>query len=104
MENQNQDILTQEGEVAISDPGQFKQAEWVFQFDDGEPVVFAWTNDPENPGDLNINLQPNSQCNLTFRDRDEKRTFTIFAREITEPTLKMIEESGKNVVGTESSE
>jgi len=72
---------------------QFKQAEWVFQFDKGEPTVFAWCNDSEEPGDLSIKLSPNSSSNIEFKDRDG-RSFKIYAREITEPTLKMLEQDG----------
>ena len=72
---------------------QFKQAEWVFQFEGGEPTVFAWCNDPENPGDLSIKLAPNSSSTIEFKDRDG-RSFKIYAREITEPTLKMLEQDG----------
>jgi hypothetical protein len=79
----------------------FKRPEWVFQFDDNEPVVFAWSNDEEEPGEVNISLKGDSSSTLTFIDRDGKKTFKIFAREITEPTLKMIEQNGENVVGTE---
>lgn len=79
---------------------EFKQAEWVFQFDNNDPVVFAWVNDPNEPGELNLNLKPNNQSDLPFTDRNG-RSFKIFAREITEPTLKMIEQSGKNVIDTE---
>jgi hypothetical protein len=79
---------------------EFKQAEWVFQFDDEEPVVFAWINDPNEPGELNLNLKPNNRSDLQFTDRNG-RSFKIFAREITEPTLKMIEQSEKNVIATE---
>ncbi len=72
---------------------EFEQAEWVFQFDNEEPVVFAWANTPGEKAEVSINLKSNSGTNLEFRDRNGK-VFRIFAREITEPTLKMLEQNG----------
>jgi len=110
MENKTNQIETVEIEATeipgvsgslITSVVEFQRPEWVFQFDDNEPVVFAWSNDEEEPGEVNISLKGDSNSTLTFVDRDGKKTFKIFAREITEPTLKMIEQNGENVVGTE---
>ena len=79
----------------ISQPESFKRAEWVFQFDKEEPIVFAWSNDPTDPGEININIKPNSSSGITFTDKDGKRTFSLFSREISEETLKLIEERKK---------
>lgn len=113
MENQTNQIETVEieateipgvsGELFLETPEivTFKRPEWVFQFDDNEPIVFAWSNDEEEPGEVTISLKGNSNSNITFMDRDGKRTLKLFSREITEPTLKMIEQNGSNVVGAE---
>ena len=33
------------GELKIAPPEKLEQCEWVFQFDDDEPQVFAWTSE-----------------------------------------------------------
>ena len=81
----------------------FKQAEWVFQFDGEEPIVFAWCNSPSNDGEddnLVLKLTPTSDCSLNFKSYTG-RELKIFAREITDQTLKMLEQDGRNVIGTE---
>jgi hypothetical protein len=83
-ENQNQ-----------SNPSQirFKQPEWVFQFEGEEPIVFAWCNSPQiedKEDNLVLTLPSTSNCLVTFRSPSGKQ-MKIFAREITENTLKMLE-------------
>ncbi len=74
---------------------EYNQAEWVFQFEKEEPVVFAWCNKPRNSEEpmeeLHLKLKADSSSIIEFKDRHGK-TFKIFAREITEPTLKMLEQ------------
>jgi len=54
----------------------FNQTEWVFQFDDEEPTVFATqTNDPY----LTITLSNTNNASIEFNNNDRK--FKIFARE-----------------------
>jgi hypothetical protein len=52
----------------------FDNAEFCFQFENREPIVFARGNST-----LAITLQPNSNANIEFTDGDNK--FTLFARE-----------------------
>jgi hypothetical protein len=54
----------------------FQQTEWVFQFDEGEPVVFASQQEEPN---LTITLSNTSQSSIEFTDNNRK--FKIFARE-----------------------
>ena len=82
--------------IPLEEAIEFNQTEWVFQFGDEEPVVFAWENSQDQDSDktgLTLHLKGNSKSSLEFRDRNGK-TFKIFAREMTEPTLKMLENSG----------
>lgn len=68
---------------------EFKEAEWVFQFDDDEPVVFAWTNgEGEEPAEVNIKLKANSQSSIFFASPDLEKRLRIFCREMTEETKK----------------
>jgi hypothetical protein len=54
----------------------FQQTEWVFQFDDEEPVLFASQQEEPN---LTITLSNTSQASIEFTDNNRK--FKIFARE-----------------------
>ena len=54
----------------------FQQTEWVFQFDDGEPVVFASQQEEPN---LTITLNNTNHASIEFTDNN--RRFKIFARE-----------------------
>jgi len=72
----------------------FKRAEWCFQFDDEEPIVFAWSQDEEDPGNIVLKLEPRSNSTLFFKSASGKE-MKMFSREITEPTLKMIAQNGE---------
>ena len=48
--------------------------EFCFQFNDGEPIVFA-----TGPNECHITINPTNGGNMTFTDND--RTFKLFARE-----------------------
>lgn len=61
----------------------FDKCEFVFQFDDDEPVVFATTGPTSFQQNLTITIQNAANGNLRFTHKD--RTFTIFARK---PELK----------------
>jgi hypothetical protein len=52
----------------------FENAEFCFQFDNEEPVAFAW-----GPGDLKITISPTTDGCTVFTDKNGK-TFKIFAR------------------------
>jgi hypothetical protein len=78
---------------SIDEIKSFERAEWVFQFDDEEPVVFAWSNDPSDPGEINISLKPDPSSRIIFTDKEGKRKFSLYSREISKDTIKMIEDS-----------
>ena len=66
---------------------EYKQAEWVFQFDDDEPIVFAWTNgEGDEPAEVNINLKANSQSSIFFASPDLQKRMRIFCREMSDQT------------------
>lgn len=106
IEHQEQEREITGEQITLAQPNviEYSQAEWVFQFDDNEPVVFAWSNEEGDPGEVNIKLKPNSASNLIFTDRDGTRTFKMFARPISEPTLKMIEQNGEIEVEVEDNQ
>jgi len=79
------------GEKAtIADPHEnFKDAEWVFQFDDEAPVVFAWSDSSEEPGDVTITLKPNVKSRITFTNIDGNKVMSLYSRPITGETVKI---------------
>lgn len=54
----------------------FQNTEWVFQFDDEEPMVFASQQDEPN---LTITLNNTNNASIEFTNNN--RRFKIFARE-----------------------
>lgn len=78
------------GEITLTGPKEFQQAEWCFQFFDNEPVVFAWSQSETEPGTLVLEVKPTENSGLTFvKDGME---FKLFARELTEVGKQMREE------------
>ena len=61
--------------------------EWCFQFDDGEPHVFAWTDDEiqsdENP-EVNFTISNAKQSYISFTHGESGKTFKLFSRELTD--------------------
>ena len=68
--NNNQTFLT------INNTVMFNQTEWVFQFDEEEPTVFATQQEEPN---LTITLNNTSNASIEFTNNN--RRFKIFARE-----------------------
>jgi len=71
-------------EVLIATSKDYDLAEWVCQFDDDEPIVIAWSNDKENPGELVFTLKPNPDSAVAFKTEDGAKSFKIFSRSMTE--------------------
>lgn len=71
---------TQTQEVVKS----FEQAEWCFQFFDNEPVVFAWSEEEGDPGELVLTINPNENSSIAFSDKG--MTFKLFCRPMSEET------------------
>ena len=68
---------------------EFDQAEWVFQFDDEEPEVFAWSTNPEEAGNLSFILSANSSSSITFISNQTGRKLNVFSRPMSEETKAM---------------
>jgi len=72
---------------------EFDEAEWVFQFNDEEPIVFAWSEGSDDAGEVIITLKPHDKSSITFRNEDGSKTLSLYARPISEETKKMRESS-----------
>ena len=68
---------------------EFDQAEWVFQFDDEEPEVFAWSTNPQEAGNLSFIISANSASSITFVSPHTGRRLNVFARAMSEETRAM---------------
>jgi hypothetical protein len=66
----------------------FNQAEWCFQFDDEDPIVIAWSNDVNEPGELTFMLKANNESRITFQSLDGSKTLRIFARSMSDEKRK----------------
>jgi hypothetical protein len=74
------------GSINVPEAQPIQDAEWCFQFFNNEPVVFAWSNEGEEPAPLTLQLEPNQGEGLNFQQSG--MVFKIFPREITEETKK----------------
>ena len=78
MNDNNQDfLLTGDTAVAISKQT-FEKVEWVFQFNEDEPIRFA--TDTTGSKELTVILGNRSDSNVVFSD-GKGNSFKIFARD-----------------------
>lgn len=88
MEDNNIEVKGESTKIA--DPYEkFKEAEWVFQFDDEDPIVFAWSDSSGDPGDVTITLKPNEKSRITFSNINGTKIMSLYSRPITDETRKM---------------
>lgn len=59
----------------------FNPCEWVIQFDNDEPQVFAVADENVETPELAIKLQNTSESHITFVDSANNKSFKIYARE-----------------------
>jgi hypothetical protein len=86
--------LSPQEEVNIPEAKPIKDAEWCFQFFNNEPIVFAWSNEGEEPAPLVLQLQSKDGEGLNFQQNG--MTFRIFPRPISEETKKERENASQN--------
>lgn len=72
------------GSIDVPEAQPIQDAEWCFQFFNNEPIVFAWSNEGEEPAPLVLQLQPVDSEGLNFQQNG--MTFRVFPREISEET------------------
>lgn len=87
-------IPQEQGSVELEQPKVIQDAEWCFQFFNNEPVVFAWNNEGTEATPLVLQIQPNENDRLTFRQNGME--FSIFPRPISEESKKQRELESKN--------
>ena len=82
--------------IKLKSPSPIEDVEWCFQFFNNEPIVFAFSNEGEPAGNLNIELKPIEGEGLSFNHNG--MAFAIFPRAISEESKKVRaeENEGKN--------
>ncbi len=85
-----QEVLQPQGSVIMPEPQTIKDAEWCFQFFNNEPIVFGWSTEGAEPSPLILQIQPNQNDVLTFKQNGME--FKIFPRTISEETKKLRKE------------
>ena len=79
------------GEITLKQSEKLEQCEWVFQFDDDEPQVFAWTSEDmtnEEPT-VTFTISNNKDAYISFTNKDTLKKFKLYARELTEAGIKL---------------
>ena len=82
------------GSIEVVDTKPIEDSEWCFQFFNNEPIVFAWSNEGEEPAPLVLQLQPTEGEGLNFQQNGIQ--FTIFPRPISEESKLEREKSKEN--------
>ena len=95
------DIKTMEGENTnpVEETKKLTQAEWCFQFDGEEPIIFAWSKEEGDVGDFVLNIPAIEGTAATFKCPRTSKSFSILVREMSEETKadrdKMLSEQGQ---------
>lgn len=58
----------------------FMPCEWVVQFDNDEPQIFATADESTGTPEVIIKLQNTSESHITFTDSKNGKQFRIYAR------------------------
>jgi hypothetical protein len=84
MENENLEPI---GELKLAPSEKFEQCEWVFQFDEDEPQIFAWTGEDVSKNEdptVTLTIGNTKNAYISFKNKISEKVFKIFARELTE--------------------
>jgi len=81
------------GEIKMTPPEKLEQCEWVFQFDEDEPQIFAWTSEDMTDEDPTVTFTVSNTKNayISFTNRETGKKFKLFARELSKEGKEMRE-------------
>ena len=80
-------------ELQSTQPEKLEQCEWVFQFDEDEPQVFAWTSEDmtnEEPT-VTFTISNTKDAYISFTNKETLKKFKLYARELTDAGKKLRE-------------
>ena len=95
-EFEKENVMSESEELKILGIEQFDRAEWVFQFDDEEPIVMAWSTSKDEAGELSFILKANSGSNITFKSKDGTTSLQLFARRMSDERRAELDQIQKN--------
>ena len=81
------------GEIKMTPPEKLEQCEWVFQFDEDEPQIFAWTSEDmtnEEPT-VTFTISNTKDAYISFTNKETLKKFKLYARELTDAGKKLRE-------------
>jgi hypothetical protein len=78
-------ITIQEKEELLQEK-MLDQAEWCFQFDENDPVVFAWSTKESEPGDFSFLIPAVEGTAAVFKCPLTGKTFKIMVRPMSPET------------------
>ena len=93
IENEEVEKLQPIGELKIASSERLEQCEWVFQFDEDEPQIFAWTNEDmqdEEPT-VTFTIGNTTGAYISFKHKESGKLFKLFARELSDEGKKLRE-------------
>ena len=88
--DQNQEMTVPQSEetfTAQQEPNLLPDAEWCFQFDNEEPVIFAWSNENDPEAVFNLTIPAVEGTAASFKCPTTGRSFTLMVRPISEETV-----------------
>jgi hypothetical protein len=81
------------GEIKMAPSEKLEQCEWVFQFDEDEPQIFAWTSEDmtnEEPT-VTFTISNTKDAYISFTNKETLKKFKLYARELTDAGKKLRE-------------
>ena len=78
-------------ELQSTQPEKLEQCEWVFQFDEDAPQVFAWTSEDmtnEEPT-VTFTISNTKDAYISFTNKENGKKFKLFARELSEAGMEL---------------
>jgi hypothetical protein len=81
------------GELKITPPEKLEQCEWVFQFDEDVPQIFAWTSEDMTDEDptVTFTVSNTKDAYISFTNKETGKKFKLFARELSDDGKAMRE-------------
>jgi hypothetical protein len=77
----------------MTPPEKLEQCEWVFQFDEDEPQIFAWTSEDMTDEDptVTFTVSNTKDAYISFTNRETGKKFKLFARALSKEGKEMRE-------------
>ena len=91
IENEQVEELAPIADLQIQKSEKLEQCEWVFQFDDDEPQVFAWTSEDmtnEEPT-VTFTISNTKDAYISFTNKETLKKFKLYARELTDAGIRL---------------